>query len=52
MEIPSVSRIQPLSFSRKEIEEWMKSGRPTCAEVIVDSEMLRLKKENYEICRS
>jgi predicted DNA-binding transcriptional regulator AlpA len=43
MEMPSVSRSQRLSFSRKDIEEWMKSGRPTCAEAIAQSEIFRLK---------
>jgi predicted DNA-binding transcriptional regulator AlpA len=44
MEMPSVSRSQPLSFSRKEIEEWMQSGRPTCAEAKAQSELLRLER--------
>jgi predicted DNA-binding transcriptional regulator AlpA len=32
-EIPRVSSGRPLIFSRKEIEQWMKLGKPTVAEM-------------------
>jgi predicted DNA-binding transcriptional regulator AlpA len=33
-EIPVISTGRPLAFSREEIIQWMKDGRPTVAEII------------------
>jgi predicted DNA-binding transcriptional regulator AlpA len=33
-EIPVISTGRPLAFSREEITQWMKDGRPTVAEMI------------------
>ena len=38
-EIPVVSSGRPLTFSRKELNEWMKKGRPTVAENEADKFM-------------
>jgi predicted DNA-binding transcriptional regulator AlpA len=35
-EIPVISNGRPLSFSRQEILQWMKDGRPTVAEMIAN----------------
>lgn len=35
-EMPVISFGRPLTFSRKQLNEWMKSGRPTVAEMIAD----------------
>ena len=34
-EIPRVSSGRPLIFSKKEIEQWMKLGKPTVAEMVL-----------------
>jgi len=39
LEIPVVSSGRPLTFSRKELNEWMKKGRPTVAETEADKFM-------------
>lgn len=41
-EIPSISRSQPLSFSRKEINIWMETGRPSYIQDKVKEELFRL----------
>jgi predicted DNA-binding transcriptional regulator AlpA len=35
-EIPVISNGRPLAFSRQEILQWMKDGRPTVAEMIAN----------------
>jgi predicted DNA-binding transcriptional regulator AlpA len=44
-EIPTLSRRQPLSFSRKEINDWMETGRPSYIERKVKAELYRLNND-------
>lgn len=43
-EIPVVSSGRPLTFSRSEILEWMKSGKPTVSEMLAESIIKKSKK--------
>ncbi len=36
-EMPVISSGRPLTFSREELIEWMKKGRPTVAEMMADA---------------
>lgn len=42
-EIPTLSRRQPLSFSRKEIKGWMETGRPSYFQEKIKTELFRLR---------
>ena len=45
-EIPVISNGRPLAFSREEILQWMKNGRPTVAEMIaIEFTNLKNKKK-------
>ncbi len=41
-EIPVISSGRPLSFSRTEITQWIKNGRPTIAEMEANKRSLKL----------
>ncbi len=45
-EIPVVTSGKPLTFSRKQIEEWIKKGRPSVAEMTVEKIRDRVKRRN------
>jgi hypothetical protein len=36
-EMPVLSRGQPLTFSRKDLQHWIRNGRPTLAEMKVEN---------------
>jgi predicted DNA-binding transcriptional regulator AlpA len=44
-EIPVISTGRPLAFSREEILQWMKDGRPTVAEMLAIEFNLKNKKK-------
>ncbi|MBI34181.1 MAG: hypothetical protein CMP67_02330 [Flavobacteriales bacterium] len=44
MEMPYVSRGRPLTFSRKQIEDWIMNGRPNFLEQKVDEQLANLNR--------
>ena len=45
LELPSITRGRPLMFSRVEIEKWMKSGRPSVAEIALKTYVNTMKNK-------
>lgn len=45
-EIPVISYGRPLTFSKAEILNWMKSGKPTVAEIMAEALLTNSKKKS------